>query len=183
MSLLERELDHDLDSDEAERDPWAVLARIGDALRRWAGALAGFAVCVGLPAGLAWIISAAERFDVLGPLIDPALPMRLGRLGVFLSLVAAIVTTQSLLWLGRPFGIPHLAGTVGLIALALFPFLASIHRMPFGLTEEQIAVTAAYAYLVLKVAVGVLVGAIVSWILMVHLPPATAPVRRYTPRK
>lgn len=180
MSVLERDLDHDLDPDEVERDPWAAVARLGDVLRRWAGVLAGFAACIGLPAGLAWIIG-GERFDVLGPLIDPVLPMRLGRLGLLLSLVAAIVTTQSLLWLGRPFGIPQLAGTVGLIALALFPFLASIHRMPFGLTEEQIAVASAYAYLVLKVAVGVLAGAIVSWILMVHLPAAAA--QRYTPRK
>jgi hypothetical protein len=183
MSVLERDLDHDLDPDEVERDPWEVLARIGAALRRWASALAGFAACVGLPAALAWIIGTAERFDVVGPLVDPGLPVRLGRLGVFLSLVAAIVTTQSLLWLGRPFGIRHLAGTVALIALALFPFLASIHRMPFGLTEAQIAVTAAYAYLVLRVAVGILVGAIVSWVLMVHLPPAAAPAQRYTPRK
>ncbi|HXG02393.1 MAG TPA: hypothetical protein VNO23_03115 [Candidatus Binatia bacterium] len=182
MSVLERELDHDLDPDDLDRDPWEPLRRIGAVLRRWMAALTGFAACIALPAAVAWLVSAGERFDILAPLIDPAVPVHLGRLGVFLSLVAAVVTTQSLLWLGRPFGIGHLGASLAAIALALFPSLASMHRMPFGLTPEQIAVAAAYAYLVLKVAVGVLVGGVVSWMLMLHVP-AAAPARRLTPRK
>lgn len=181
MSVLERELDPELDPEEVERDPWETLRRIGAALRRWMAALGGVAACLALPATVAWLVSTGERFDVLAPLIDPAVPARLGRLGVFLSLVAAVVTTHSRLWLGRPFGIGHLAASLAAIGLALFPSLAAAHRMPYGLTAEQIAVAAAYAYLVLKVAVGVLVGGVVSWALMAHLPPA-AP-RRLPPRK
>jgi hypothetical protein len=183
MSVLERELDHELDPDEEERSPWEALARVWAALRQWLVAAAGFGACIGLPAVLAWLAGAGERFDVLGPVVDPALPARLGRLGVFLSVVAAIVTTQSLLWLGRPLGIGQLIGTSAAIGVALFPFLASAHGLPAGLSPEQIAVAAAYAYLVLRVAVGILVGGIVAWVLIAHLPTAAAAPRRLTPRK
>ncbi len=183
MSVLERDLDRELDPDEAQPGPWEALARVAEVVRRWLGAAAGLAACMGLPAVLAWLVSTGERFDVLGPVIEPMLPARLGRLGVFLCIVAAIVTTQSLLWLGRPFGVGQLSVIAAVMGIALFPFLASAYGMPAGLTSEQIAVAGAYAYLVIRVAVGILVGGIVGWILIAHLPTAAAPPRRLTPRK
>jgi hypothetical protein len=183
MSVLERDLDRELDPDEAQPSPWEALARVGAVLRQWLGAAAGLGACIGLPAVLAWLVSAGARFDVLGPVIDPVSPARLGRLGVFLCVVAAIVTTQSLLWLGRPFGVGQLTAIAAVMGIALFPFLASVHGMPAGLTPEQIAVAGAYAYLVLRVAVGILVGGVVGWVLIAHLPTGAAPPRRLTPRK
>ena len=53
-----------------------------------------------------------------------------------------------------------------LIGAALFPSLADWHRVRLGLTPEQFALLQAYCYLALKVAVGMLVGATVSWILL-----------------
>src|SRR5207247_8317650 len=68
--------------------------------------------------------------------------------------------------LARPFGVRHFLATVVLIGAALFPSLADWHRVRLGLAPEQFAVLQSYCYLALKVAVGILVGATLSWILL-----------------
>jgi hypothetical protein len=58
-----------------------------------------------------------------------------------------------------------------LIGAALFPSLADWHRVRLGLAPEQFAVLQSYCYLALRVAVGILMGATVSWILLAGYVP------------
>src|SRR3989454_596713 len=102
--------------------------------------------------------------EVIGGIDNPSL-RRLAGLGLFLSVVAAIITTESVTRLARPFSIGHFLTTVVLIGAALFPTLADWHRLRLGLTPEQFALVQAYCYLALKVMVGILIGATLSWIL------------------
>ncbi|HXH83696.1 MAG TPA: hypothetical protein VNN07_12325 [Candidatus Tectomicrobia bacterium] len=159
-----RDPDDALDDEPSRSLDAAVLAKLG--------ALAGIAGTVLLydllPAALALAVSAVEGLDVFAPFIDPAVHGRLGRLGLFLSAVAAVIACESLTRLGRPFGLPAFLATVAVLAAALFPSLAAAHRVQLGLAAEHMALLLAYAYLALKVTVGILAGAVVSWIIIGH---------------
>lgn len=170
----------DVDDPYAEDERSPVLAKLAGALRVvWSVVLYD-----GVPALLAWAVSAVEVVDVVSPFTDASLPRRLGRLGLFLSVIAAIITNESVIRLARPFGLGKFVLTVSTLGVALFPLLAAWHRLPLGLTPDQLAVVLSYAYLILKVAVGVLIGATVSWVLVGHLSaPAATPAASYTPRK
>src|SRR5206468_2307768 len=74
---------------------------------------------------------------------------RLAGMGVFLSVIAAVITTESVTRLARPFGVRHFLATVVLIGAALFPSLADWHRVRLGLAPEQFAVLQSYCYLAL----------------------------------
>jgi small basic protein len=133
-----------------------------------------------LPALLAWVVGAAEALDLFAGFDAPSVH-RLAGLGMFLSAVAAIITTESVTWMGRPFRVAHYLATVVVIGAALFPSLADWHRLRTGLTPDQFAVVQAYCYLALKVAVGILVGATVSWILLTRQQPlASVPKPQYS---
>ena|SRR5438874_2814227 len=123
-----------------------------------------------LPALLAWGFGSAGWLDLFSAFDSPAL-RRLAGLGLFLSIVAAIITTESITRLARPFRVKHFVATAVVIGVALFPPLADWHRIRLGLAPEHFALLEAYSYLALKIAVGILIGATVSWIL----------VGRYTP--
>jgi len=118
-----------------------------------------------LPAALTWVVGSPHGLDLFSAFDHPSL-RRLAGMGVFLSVIAAVITTESVTRLARPFGVRHFLATVVLIGAALFPSLADWHRVRFGLTPEQFALLQAYCYLALKVAVGMLVGATLSWILL-----------------
>jgi hypothetical protein len=118
-----------------------------------------------LPGLVAWGIASAGWLDVFSAFDNPAL-RRLAGLGVFLSVVAAIITTESVTRLARPFSLRHFIATVVVIGVALFPPLADWHRIRLGLAAEHFALLQSYCYLALKVTVGILVGATVSWILL-----------------
>jgi hypothetical protein len=133
-------------------------------------------VHLGLPASLALVINTAEALDVFSPFIDATLHRRLGALGLLLSVGAAIVTTESVARLGRPFGIGKFVVTAAMIGVAAFPFLTASHRVTFGLGPNESAVVLSYAYLALKLCVGVLIGATVSWVLYAR-PVRMAPRR------
>jgi hypothetical protein len=167
----------DLD-EEAERPP----SRIPAALLTVVGIAWGIALYDGLPAVLAWAVSAGEGLDVFSQFIEASLQQRLGRLGLFLSVVAAIITTESVTRLVRPFGLAEFLLTALGIGGALFPFLAASHRVSLGLTADQLAVLLSYAYLALKIFVGILIGATVSWVLLAHGPRRPAPAPYYVPR-
>ena len=132
---------------------------------------------VGLPAVLTWGVGTARGLDVLSPLIDAPLQHRLGPLALLLSITAAIITTESVTRLGRPFGLGKFFVTTVAVGAALFPFLAVSHRLTVRFTPDQIAVVLSYAYLALRVAIGVLIGAIVSWVLLSH-PALASGIRR-----
>src|SRR5205809_68194 len=117
-----------------------------------------------LPALLTWVVGSTAGLDLFSAIDNPSL-RRLAGLGLFLSVVAAIITTESVTRLARPFSIGHFLTTVVLIGAALFPTLADWHRLRLGLTPEQFALVQAYCYLALKVMVGILIGATLSWIL------------------
>ncbi|MGH7393214.1 MAG: hypothetical protein ACREM3_27725, partial [Candidatus Rokuibacteriota bacterium] len=118
------------------------------------------------------------------PFIEGAVAERLGRLGLFLGMGAAVIATESLIRMARPFGLGSFLLTAAAMGVAMLPFVAEPHDVKLGLTQGQFAVVVSYAYLVLKVGVGVIVGAVLSWILLVHAaPPSTSRVRRLTPRK
>lgn len=123
-----------------------------------------------LPALLTWAVGAAEGFDLFAGFDSPSV-RRLAPLGLFLSAVAAIVTTESVTALARPFRITHYLATVVVMGVALFPVMADWHRIRPGLTPEQFAILQVYAYLALKVTVGILIGATVSWILLTRYRP------------
>jgi hypothetical protein len=149
----------------------------------WVGKLLAPVVVAGhllfydaLPAILTWVVGAAEGLDLFAGFDAPAVH-RLAGLGTFLSAVAAIVTTESVTWVARPFRVGHYLMTVVVLGVALFPTLADWHRLRPGLTPDQFAIVQAYCYLTLKVAFGVLVGATVSWILLACHHPLS-----YTPR-
>jgi len=118
-----------------------------------------------LPAALTWIAGSPKGLDLFSAFEQPSL-RRLAGMGVFLSVIAAVITTESVTRLARPFRVTHFLATVVLIGAALFPSLADWHRVRLGLTPEQFALLQAYCYLALKVTVGILVGATVSWILV-----------------
>ena len=118
-----------------------------------------------LPAALTWVVGSANGLDLFSAFDNPSL-RRLAAMGVFLSVVAAVITTESVTRLARPFSVRHFLATVVLIGAALFPSLADWHRVRLGLAPEQFAILQAYCYLGLKVAVGILIGATVSWVLL-----------------
>jgi hypothetical protein len=128
----------------------------------------------GVPAALVLAVSTAERLDVFAPLTDAALQQRLGPLGLLLGVVAAVITNYTFTLLGRPFSLGKFLVTAVVIGGAIFPFLAAANRLTLGLTPDQFAVLLSYAYLGLKVAVGVLIGATVSWMLVSHSTTAEA---------
>src|SRR3989442_7921737 len=106
----------------------------------------------------AWLTGVGGRtagLDLFSAIDNPSL-RRLAGLGLFLGVVAAIITTESVTRLARPFSIGHFLTTVVLIGAALFPTLADWHRLRLGLTPEQFALVQAYCYLALKVMVGIL---------------------------
>jgi hypothetical protein len=165
-----------------ESDP--LLAALTTRLLAALGVVWTLLLYDGLPAFLAWAVSTVEGVDLFAPFTSAAIDQKLGRLGLFLSAVAAIVTTESVTRLARPFGLPQVLLTVSVIGVALFPILASGQQMHLGLTADQFAILLGYSYLVLKVAVGILIGATVSWALLAHGPvTAPAPVGHPTPRK
>jgi hypothetical protein len=133
---------------------------------------------VGIPAALVLAVNTAERLDVFSPLTGAELRQRLGPMGLLLGAVAAVITTYSFTLLGRAFGLGKFLLTAVVIAAAIFPFLAAGNKLTLGLTPDQFAVLLSYAYLALKVAVGVLIGATVSWTLLSHTLAAAAPRRR-----
>jgi len=128
-----------------------------------------------LPATLTWAVGSASGLDLFSAFEPPSL-RRLAGMGVFLSVIAAAITTESITRLARPFSVRHFLATVVLIGAALFPSLAEWHRAKLGLAPEQFAVVQSYCYLTLKVAVGMLIGATVSWILLTRYRPL--PVHR-----
>lgn len=131
-----------------------------------------------LPAALAWVIGSVNGLDLFAGFESPSF-RRVAGLGVFLSAVAAIITTESVTRLARPFSVGHFLATTAAIGLALFPSLADWHRLRLGLTPEQFAVLQSYCYLALRVTVGILIGATVSWILLAR-PAPFAPRPQYT---
>ena len=141
------------------------------------------ALHVGLPVLCVWAVNASEGVDLFAPFMDGAVADRLGRLGLFLGMGAAVIATESLTRVARPFGLGAFLLTAGAMGVAMLPFLAEPNDVKLGLTPGQFAVVVAYAYLILKVGVGVIVGAVVSWILLVHAPQPLPRVRRMTPRK
>ncbi len=175
-----RDADEDLLEDLEREDDSLILGK----LAALAAVVWNLLLHDGLPAALAWAVSAGEGLDVFSGFIEPDLQARLGRFGLFLSIVAAIVTTESVTRLVRPFGLGHLVLTLAFVGAALFPFLAGRQPLRLGLTAEQSGLLLAYCYLALKVAVGILVGAVVSWLLLSHLAPPGAPApARSTTRK
>ena len=156
------------EEDEERRSP--VLERLVAAL----GVVWGLVLHVGVPAGLVLAVSTAEQLDVFGPLADAVLQRRLGPLSLLLGAIAAVITTYSFTLLGRPFSLGKFLLTATVIGAAIFPFLAAANHLTLGLTPDQFAVLLSYAYLGLKVAVGVLIGATVSWMLLSHTPVAGA---------
>jgi hypothetical protein len=133
-----------------------------------------------LPALLAWLVGSTAGLDLFSAFDNPSL-RRLAGLSLFLSVVAAIITTESVTRLARPFSVGHFLTTVVLIGVALFPSMADWYRIRLGLTTEQFALLQAYSYLALKVMVGILIGATVSWILLArYAAPASSPRPQYT---
>ena len=135
-----------------------------------------------LPAALAWGVGSAEGLALFSGFDQPSL-RRVAGLGLFLSAVAAIITTESVTRLARPFSVRHFLATVVVFGVALFPFLADWHRVQLGLPPEQFAVVQAYCYLALKVMVGILIGATVSWILLARPVSLTVAPRPQFTRK
>jgi hypothetical protein len=134
-----------------------------------------------LPAALTWVLGSADLLNLFAAFETPAL-RRVTELGLFLSAVAAIITTESVTRMARPFGVGAFLTTVVATGLALFPSLAEAHRVALPLTPEQFAVLQSYCYLALRVIVGILVGATVSWVLLAGYVPL-APVRRLQPTR
>lgn len=134
-----------------------------------------------LPAGLAWAVGSADVLNLFAGFDTPAL-RRVAGLGLFLSAVAAIITTESVTRMTRPFGLGAFLLTVVATSVALFPSLAESHRVALPLTPEQFAVVQSYCYLTLRVIVGILIGATVSWILLAGYVPL-APPRRFQPTR
>lgn len=135
-----------------------------------------------LPASLAWAAGWVGGLDLFSGFDNPALH-RVAGLGMFLSAVAAIITTESVTRLARPFSVGHFLVAVVAMGAALFPALADWHRVRLGLAPEHFAVLQSYCYLALRVVVGILIGATVSWILLVRYTPLTAAPRPQYSRK
>lgn len=162
--------DRDDRYEEEEEQRSRVLERLLPAL----GVVWSLVLHAGVPAALVLAVSTAEHLDVFGPLTDAVLQRRLGPLGLLLGAIAAVITTYSFTLLGRPFSLGKFLLTAVVIGAAIFPFLAAANRLTLGLTPDQFAVLLSYAYLGLKVAVGVLIGATVSWMLLSHIPAPRA---------
>ncbi len=168
------------DDDLYEEDENAeALAKI----RAFFGVVWQVTLHVGLPVLVVWAINASERVDLFLPFTDEAVGERLGRLGLFLGMGAAVIATESLTRVLRPFGLGAFLLTVGVMGVAMLPFVAEPNDVSLGLTPGQFAILVSYAYLTLKVGVGVIVGAVVSWILLAHAPQMPPRPRRLTPRK
>jgi hypothetical protein len=118
-----------------------------------------------LPGALAWLVGWTGGVDLFSG-FDNAPTRRVAGLGMFLSAVAAIITTESVTRLSRPFAVGHFLVTVVVMGAALFPSLAEWHRVRLGLAPEHFAVVQSYCYLALRVMVGILIGATVSWVLL-----------------
>jgi len=116
-----------------------------------------------LPAVLAWAVGSAQGLDLFSGFDAPSL-RRVAALGFFLSAVAAIITTESVTLMGRPFGPGAFITTAVAIGVVLFPSVADWHRIRLGLAPDQFAILQSYCYLALRVMVGFLIGAIVSWV-------------------
>lgn len=168
--------DDDLYDDDENAE---ALAKI----RAFFGVIWQVVLHVGLPILCVWAASASERVDVFAPFMDAAVADRFGRLGLFLGMGAAVIATESLTRLARPFGLGAFLLTASVMGVAMLPFLAEPNGMSLGLNPGQFGIVVAYAYLILKVGVGVIVGAVMSWILLAHAPQPLPPVRRPTPRK
>jgi len=134
-----------------------------------------------LPAVLAWAVGSVDALNLFAGFDTPAL-RRVAGLGLFLSAVAAIITTESVTRMARPFGVGVFLTTVVATGVALFPSLAEWHRVPLPLTPEQFAVVQSYCYLALRVIVGILIGATVSWILLAGYA-SLLPPRRFQPTR
>ena len=135
-----------------------------------------------LPVSLAWAVGAAGGLDLFVGFDNPSLG-RVATLGVFLSAVAALITAESVTRLARPFSVGHFLTTAVVMGAVLFPFLAEWHRVRLGLTAEQFAILQSYCYLALRVLVGVLIGATVSWILLGRDTPLGSSPRPQYSRK
>jgi len=118
-----------------------------------------------LPAVLAWAVSSSQGLDLFSGLDNPSL-RRIAALGLFLSALAAIITTESATRLSRPFSIGHFLAACVAIGVALFPSLADWHRIHLGLTSEAYGLLQSYCYLALRIMVGILIGATLSWVLL-----------------
>jgi hypothetical protein len=128
-----------------------------------------------LPVSLAWVVGSPRGLDLFMAFEDPTL-RRVATLGVFLSGVGALITTESITRLARPFSVGQFVTTAFMISLALLPFMAQWHQIQLGLAPEQFALLQSYCYLALRVMVGILIGATVGWILLAsYTPPAPAP--------
>jgi hypothetical protein len=164
-------------SDERATSQWAWLAKL----------LACFGVAGHvlfhdvLPAALTWIVGSSDVLNLFSWFDTPAL-RRIAGLGLLLSAVAAIITTESVTRMARPFGVGSLLAIFAAIGVALFPSLAESHRLALGLTPEQFAVVQSYCYLALRVLVGILIGATVSWILLAGYAPF-GPIHRFQPSR
>jgi hypothetical protein len=165
-----------------ELDPDAERSEALTRLSAAAGVIWNLLLYDGLPAALAWAFNALEGVDLFAPFIDASLARRLGRLGLFLSAVAAIIASESILRLGRGFGLAQFVLALLALGAALFPMLATFHRLPLGLPPDQFAVVLSYAYLVLKITVGILIGATVA-LVVGGLRAAPVVTHPYTPRK
>ena len=123
-----------------------------------------------LPAVLVWVVGATDGLNLFAGFENPSF-RRVAGLGLFLSALGAIITTESITRLARPFSVGPFLITAAAIGVALFPSLADWHRLHLGLTPEQFAVLQSYCYLALRVMVGILIGATVSWILLARPAP------------
>jgi hypothetical protein len=123
-----------------------------------------------LPAALAWLVGSTAGLNLFAGFESPPF-QRVAALGVFLSALAAIIAAESITRLARPFSVGPFLVTAIAIGAALFPSLADWHRMRLGLAPEQFAVLQSYCYLALRVLVGILIGATVSWILLARPAP------------
>jgi hypothetical protein len=135
-----------------------------------------------LPVSLAWVVGASGGLDLFVGLDNPAL-RRVAALGVFLSAVAALITTESVTRLARPFSVGQFLAAAAVIGAALFPFMADWHRVRLGLAPEHFALVQSYCYLALRVTVGILIGATVSWILLARYAPLALSSRPQHTRK
>jgi hypothetical protein len=145
---------------------WQLLVPVGIA-----GHILFFDV---LPAVLAWAVSSSQGLDLFSGLDNPSL-RRIAGLGLFLSALAAIITTESVTRLSRPFSIGHFLAACVAIGVALFPSLADWHRIHLGLTSEAYALLQSYCYLALRIMVGILIGATLSWVLLASYVPLGGP--------
>jgi hypothetical protein len=135
-----------------------------------------------LPVSLAWVVGSPRGLDLFTVFEGPSL-QRVAQLGVFLSGVGALITTESITRLARPFSVGQFLATAFMISAALLPFMAEWHQIRLGLAPEQFALLQSYSYLGLRVLVGILVGATVGWILLASYTPLAPSPRPASSRK